>query len=361
MTAFKTAYVHIGMHKTGTTSIQQTLARHRAMLRESYGVVYPAVSSNHSIPLFSLFCDAPAEYSGNIIAGATSKEDIATRNQDFADRLKADLDAGGETLVLSGEDLGLLTRPGVHRLKKWLSGHAESIRILAYVREPVAWATSHAQQQVRQGKVLETLLQGALVPRFRRRLTPWMVAFGKENVSVSDFDVARAGPAGLVGHFTDQLGLPESVHETLVQKRSNESLSAEAVTLMSALNALKPAFVDNRASADRAAKIDPIFARIKGARFRLPAEAIARTEAMSAAEVAWLGETFGLSFAAPPRRGDEEPGLFSSEATQQSLAMLIWELAGAAAGAGDAAEDRPANRHKLTGRPVHVLPRQSKG
>jgi hypothetical protein len=359
MTAFKTAYVHIGMHKTGTTSIQQTLARHRAVLRDSYGMVYPSVSSNHSFPLFSLFCDDPAEYSGNINAGATSKDAIAKRNQDFADKLKTELDAGGETLVLSGEDLGLLTRPGVHRLKRWLTGYATNVRILAYVREPVAWATSHAQQQVRQGKVLETLLEHALVPRFRRRLTPWMVAFGKENVSVSDFDVARAGPAGLVGHFTDQLGLPESVHETLEQKRANESLSAEAVTLMSALNAVKPAFVDNRASADRATKIDPVFARIKGRRFSLPEEAIARTEAMSAAEVNWLHEMFGLSFAPPKRHGAEAPALFSSTETQQSLALLIWELSAAAQGAGE--EDTTARRHKLTGRPVHVLPRQVKG
>jgi hypothetical protein len=358
MSGFKTAFVHIGMHKTGTTSIQQTMARHRAMLRAQHGVVYPSISANHSLPLVSLFCDDPAEYSGNINAGATGAEEIAKRNQGFADELKAELEAGGETLVLSGEDLGLLTRPAVQRLKQWLSGYAASVRIVAYVREPVAWATSHAQQLVRQGRVLETLLEGALVPRFRRRLTPWMVAFGKQNVSVADFDVARAGPAGLVGHFTDQLGLPESVHETLVQKRSNESLSAEAVTLMSALNALKPAFVDNRTSADRAAKVDLIFARIKGSRFSLPPAAIARTEAMSATEVSWLAETFGLSFAPPKRHDEDAPALFGSEETRQSLALLIWELSAAAFGAGE--EDSSARRHKMTGRPVHVLARRAK-
>jgi hypothetical protein len=352
MTAFKTAYVHIGMHKTGTTSIQQTMARHRAMLRTQYGVVYPSVSANHSMPLVSLFCDDPAGYSGNIIAGATDKDEVARRTQGFADSLRMDLAAGGETMVLSGEDLGLLNRRGVQRFKAWLGEQAACIRILAYVREPVAWATSHAQQQVRQGRTLEELMERALVPRFRRRLTPWIAAFGRDHVGVADFDVARSGPDGLIGHFLTLIGLPGALAEGLAPKRANPSLSAEAVVLMSALNAVKPTFGQNGLSPERRVSLDPLFARIEGRKFSLPPQAALRSRDESAEEVAWLAEQFGVTFTPAAGQSEEESPLFDSARSRESLALLIWEL-NAAAEAGDtgaqAAEPRP--RHRLTQRP----------
>jgi hypothetical protein len=336
---FDRAYVHIGLHKTGTTSIQQTFARHRDMLRAEHGLIYPSVSSNHSVPLFSMFCDRPAAYIWNMLAGVTSDEAVARRNAEFADNLARDLAGderagGGRTLVLSGEDLGLLTREGVQRFKRWLFPHAKAIRILAYVREPVAWATSHAQQQVQHGKTLEELLERDLVPRFRQRLMPWMLAFGADNITVSDFDVALQHAAGLFGHFAEQVGLPPAVNAAITPRLANASLSGEAIALLSALNAIKPRTV---ASPDRDASVEALFTRIKGQRFALPGEAAARTRAASAAEVTWLGNMFGLHFAEPAPRADDAP-LFSSAAARDSMAMLRWELSRSGAPAAKAAD-----------------------
>jgi hypothetical protein len=254
--------------------------------------------------------------------------------------------------------LGLLSRDGVQRFKRWLFPHAKAIRILAYVREPVSWATSQAQQQVRHGKILEELLEHDLIPRFRRRLKPWMLAFGADNLMVSDFDVARRHADGLFGHFAEQVGLPPSVNAAITPVLANESLSGEAIVLLSALNALKPRIVDNRASPERDASLDQVFTRIKGQRFTLPPDAMARTKAASAAEVTWLGNMFGLRFAELVAPAEYLP-LFSTAAARDSMALLLWELNRAAPAAAATAK-RPRDE-ELDALPVLLVPRRKSG
>ena len=327
MTAIETAYVHIGLHKTGTTSIQQTFARYRTLLRDGFGLIYPSVANNHSVPLFSMFCDDPADYSWNKAAGATGMAAILERNEGFALSLAEDLAGNAHTLLLSGEDLGLLSPAGVRRFQQWLAPHTRQVKILAYVREPVAWATSQAQQQVRHGKTLEALSHVALVPRFRKRLLPWLATFGREAIAVHDFDIARHHPEGLVGHFAAQLGLPPAIHATIKPRTVNQSYSAEAIALLSALNAQHPRPNLEHDAASRTERIEAIFARIEGQRFTLSPEAIARTRAASAIETEWLAAQFALSFAQPPIAAERTP-LFAAPATLNSLARLLWTAGG---------------------------------
>ena len=44
-------YIHIGLHKTGSTSIQATLFKNRAALHE-HGIHYLGLSQNHSTTLY---------------------------------------------------------------------------------------------------------------------------------------------------------------------------------------------------------------------------------------------------------------------------------------------------------------------
>ena len=75
----KNIFLHIGIHKTASTTIQNTLYLERSKLIET-GVLYPAFKarnidiSNHSIPFYSLFNKHPEKYHFNVSHGFTTGE-----------------------------------------------------------------------------------------------------------------------------------------------------------------------------------------------------------------------------------------------------------------------------------------------
>jgi hypothetical protein len=58
-------FLHVGMHKTGTTSIQQTLHANRARLQRAGLSYFEAEETNHSRTVFSAFAEAPHLYHAN--------------------------------------------------------------------------------------------------------------------------------------------------------------------------------------------------------------------------------------------------------------------------------------------------------
>ena len=66
--------LHVGFHKTATSSIQQTLALNLDQLAEQ-GYRYPIFEynglkiTNHSIPFYSTYCKEPQKYNMNIMNG----------------------------------------------------------------------------------------------------------------------------------------------------------------------------------------------------------------------------------------------------------------------------------------------------
>ncbi len=69
MKTFERIYLHIGLHKTGTSSLQSFLFEHRESLLRDLGVLYPSLNRNLSQPLFSLFSEQPQRYAQNIQGG----------------------------------------------------------------------------------------------------------------------------------------------------------------------------------------------------------------------------------------------------------------------------------------------------
>ncbi|MCB1733068.1 MAG: hypothetical protein KDI21_21530, partial [Halieaceae bacterium] len=67
MTRYPRIILHAGLHKTGTTSVQENCARHAELLLQ-HGIVYPSFSfrdrriNNHSDPLAGVFSSRPLAY-----------------------------------------------------------------------------------------------------------------------------------------------------------------------------------------------------------------------------------------------------------------------------------------------------------
>jgi hypothetical protein len=184
------------------------------------------------------------------------------------------------------------------------------------------------QELVKAGETLEAVLKKSIVPAFRERLSAWIEVFGKANLGVYDFDFAKRHERGLVGHFAQEVGLPSSAQQMLGDIRFNESMSAEAVMLLSTLNELRPRLVDGLPSPDRTLHDTGLFSRIQGSPFTLPDVVLERTRRHAEPEIAWLERDFGLRLVgSSPHVARTDVKLFASEGFRTSLVNLIWELA----------------------------------
>ena len=76
--------------------------------------------------------------------------------RDYIREVRADLDAaiesaGQRAMLVSGEDIGVMQRDGLVRMRQHLRRHFDQIRIVGYVRPPAGFITSGFQQRVRGG------------------------------------------------------------------------------------------------------------------------------------------------------------------------------------------------------------------
>ncbi len=292
---FERAVVHIGLHKTGTTSIQATLHRHAAALEADQGVYYPRLTANHSVILFPLFCDKPQNYYVNQRANLKTERAAARHNAKITEKLDAEFAAtNAKTLLVSGEDLSTLSAEGYARMNAWFKARAKHVEVVAFVRDPIAWATSAAQQRIKSGATFAELMKRVPREAARHKLGSALAVFGRDALRVHRFEDAARN--GVLPYFCKETGIEERWAHTIEPETLNESFSNEGVHLIAAINALYPIkpsqkFAPKRAHAD----IQPL-AAVQGEKFRLPPEMARQASKHAKQDIDWLKDALGIDY-----------------------------------------------------------------
>jgi hypothetical protein len=305
-------YLHIGMHKTGTSSVQRALYDANPVLSR-VGARYVDANVNHS-ELYLAFCEAPEKEHDNIKRGIRSRADALRRRREILDNYGDKLAAcrNSAKLVISGEELCRLSLAGVEALRTFLSSHTDRVRVLAVTRDPLGFATSIAQEMIKGGSTIATETRSPVQPQYRARLSPYIDVFGRENVTVLDYDEARAGMGGLVRQVLRGMGLSPQVLEEIEAPHLNESLSCTAAHLLSRVNELNPRFRDEGSVDMRGLRTAAgLVRKLTGDRFAMPVNWQASVLAASRLDAEWLRETFGVDYCgAVPRDGEpSEPAI----------------------------------------------------
>jgi hypothetical protein len=298
----KRAVIHIGTHKTGTTTIQKSLFSVRSKLLSDAQILYPSIHSNQSVHLGTIFLDKPPRALQRRGLDTTDERSIAHLQAKFRASLETDLAAPNwHTLVMSAEALWRFDSQAVARLIEWLSEYVSTISIVAFVRHPVDWARSAVQQQLKGGATLDYLSENVHVPGWRERFTPWLDAVGLERFQILNFNEARENE-GIVAAFCEAAGLPHETIRSLAPPipPANESLSLEAALLLDSLNRQQPMFVDGKLSPERRRHSQRYAKRairsVPGNKFYLSAEHAAKVRVDSRPDLEWLNATFGKNF-----------------------------------------------------------------
>lgn len=178
----KTCVLHIGMHKTGSSSIQDYLQTHNGKLGN--GVVYANLGgSNHSGPLIYAFHSKEYNKSFFELRGDTD-EKYNKKVVNFRKLFFEAISSKYTKLFFSAEGLIHLTTDELFLLKTELLNHVDSVSIVAYIRPPKSYMESAFQQKLKGQPVEVNYKQ--LYPKYQMRFEKFEQVFGIVNYSLFD-------------------------------------------------------------------------------------------------------------------------------------------------------------------------------
>ena len=275
--------VHIGMEKTGTTTIQALLYRNRETLAErGFHVLRCAGRSNHrAIPSYCMRANRRDDYLRNRLV------DNPEKRESFREKLREEfiheidsLDGHLHTVLITSEHFHSLLehQDELETLRELLQVCFSDIRILVYLREQVDTVLSRYSTAIKAGRTkeldifLDTCRADSGFYNYDMMLARWEQVFGQERIEVALFSRQDFIAQDLVTDFLSRIdpslvGALDTEIET-----ENESLNSLGQTIGRAINLAFPSFEDS-------VGINPLRTRlmdINYRRFRGRGESIAR-------------------------------------------------------------------------------------
>ena len=251
----KKLVLHIGMAKTGTSSIQESLGRGAASLADQ-GVYYPQWKPyNHSFNFTVMFLENPRKSFHYQQLSPISDEDWQAELQRLSDRWRAFFSSRDEGIwIVSAENLGRMSEAGLVALKAFIEPFFDEVRVLAYVRDPLRALKSQWEQNVKE--LRESLSAQALLSRTKRRqnyrfFQRWIEAFGRDNFVLRRFDPASFAGGDLLTDFLQAAQVELECDLELPELEANQSLGAEGAALLLAMNNRYPLYRDGQINDER--------------------------------------------------------------------------------------------------------------
>lgn len=321
----KRCFLHIGSSKTGTSSIQGNLYRHRKYL-QSLGYFYPNNAANH-IFFASRFREDPTEIAFHTKSGRDTPALVEKHIEEEMAEFEADLAAfSGQTLILSSEYLPPTSADMCVQMAEYLHSFCEEVTVVCYVRHPVSHATSAAQQTVMVGfKRIAHAQNFAHYFKASQVLPKFINAFGRENMAVRKFERSALYKENAVSDLLHVAGLSDEEIANIEQREANSSLCHEMVLVADALTKQFPRTVDGLWNPERAKRVNLM--AIKGSKFTLDPEVVAGIEAAAEADLDFLRSEFAIEYQEGQGKKDAPAEPAWREETIDGLAARMNELA----------------------------------
>jgi hypothetical protein len=203
----RTLVLHIGLHKTATTYVQNVLsARRYDLLGE--GVLYPLAGTG----LLARGVDRPTV---NTREGAQSGHALFTKpgdRQPLVSELLAELPETASTVLLSSEDFALGRMSAEEYVRRFRS--FGSIKVVLVLRRQDEWIESFYKQAVDQygnfeSRTFEAYLadEGPRLLDFHARFTPWRDLVGPDSFSVLSYDDLPDAGDAICRHLAEVAGI----------------------------------------------------------------------------------------------------------------------------------------------------------
>ncbi len=220
----KTVFLHIGTHKTGSTSLQFFLDRAAPALRKQ-GVLYPQAGRSERLP-----------FAHHALAWDILKTEEAPR-KDVWRAVKEEIAAWtGDEVVLSCEDFSLCNDAQTTEVVGKLEGFR--VEVVVYVRKPIDYALSAYKQYLMSlghRSLEEHLRDFAERCDYLSLVRRWETRPGVDAVHVRLFDKARRA-AGVEADFAKVIGADFKPLAPFVGAPVNVSHADEVLRTIRAVN-----------------------------------------------------------------------------------------------------------------------------
>lgn len=347
-----TVYLHIGLHRTASSSIQHSLYWGRDTLRKA-NVLYPDLgSANHSFPIYTLFADPGAVRSSvfgrrpppRSVQGGIRQARASVRQT--KEHLRSAIEGGYfDKVVLSGEGLSALTASELEALRSFLRTWSDDVIVVVYLRHPSPVASGLTALQVLMGELFPESAAETPAPYYRLHLEPFLQTFGRGRIIFRPFPPGPDTSVDAVKDFLTTIGCPE-LDEMMPRVTANRSLLDTQVRILERYNRIVPQWV----GPDRQSKnpergredIGCWLGSFESPTFRFERPFRRAVAAINQEDQAWVEGVAGFELPPDPKHDQPGPERTDPELYDELVARLR-ELSGAYA-RGDGKGARQAAR-----------------
>jgi len=332
-------FLHIGMPKTGTSSIQAYLHQNRKALRDR-GLVVPHAPGRKNHSKITLYAHTYRKGVTILQAHEVASHSAAEKfRESFLTEMKEEAAhwSANETVVFTGEHMSLLREPEeFDRLKKLLDVMGDRpVKIVVYLRRQDLFYLSGYSQRIKNGSTLPWSDLGENFDpstfNYATMLEGWKSAFGKDSIIVRVFERGQMIGGDLLSDFMSVIGFADVPIAATVRK--NESLDARTLEFLRRLNPWYPRFVEGRLNKDRRALVSAMEQLSEGPSLRMgraaAVEFLAQYEESNRTVAReYLGRADGKLFLDDPKDESEAPPSLSLDDAME-LSAKLWAVANA--------------------------------
>ena len=247
----KTIYIHIGMPKTGTSSIQVFLAKNIAGLEEN-DVSYPELENLHAAKKGRVTSGNMGYISRSLLpafhADYPKGSNYKKALKELAETIRI---SGNSKIILSSEFLSVVPEKGLNDLFNALSKY--EIRIIVYLRAQEKFIQSIYAQRVKRHKETESaeafvekrLTQNSVL-NYYDMLARFSNIFGKSNIIVRIYEKEQLTNNNLLEDFLDAIQIVDKSAFLTRQKWTNKTPGRATIYLSRFANNNLPIYFSSR-------------------------------------------------------------------------------------------------------------------
>ena len=219
----RTAIIHIGGPKTGSTSIQKVM-KHQALENHHYIQVGP---TSHSLLLSLIFWHDKKKRAPFVRREGWTRKQMDQKRAEWLTQLEQEIEATDKHIIFSSEALWGPTYDdqALTALRDFLARHVTDFRIIGYIRSPVSYLQSLFEQRQRSDRKGNMKLDPIY---YRARFEKFDRVFGRDNVDFIHYDRDKMVGRDVVLDFAHRIGVELHGYDG-AEKNTALSLQATSV------------------------------------------------------------------------------------------------------------------------------------